>query len=449
MNQSALTPQAGLHVAVIMDGTGAGGPRAGCAHGRPRAGCRGGCAAPWRRRRTSASGRSRSTRSPPTHCAGRRVRCASCCGSSRVTCARRPPTLAARGVRLRVIGRRDGLPAPLVATIARAERRTAGGRALELRIAIDYSARDAIIRAASRLAPGETERAAFARHLGEACRADGAPTWTRRAHGRRARLSDFLLWECAYAELYFHAARVARLRPRGPAAPSPTSAPHATLRRRRRGERRPVQRGARMSPRLDPARDAQRRRSIPRAVAARGARAGAADRDENLLAGGRRSIRCGGRRHHRAPHLRAAGLRAGGLVSRAGRARRPRRPARALCPDEARRTPTRWPSATACSSAAHSRRPSERGALAPRYEATWETAYRDDPPPRRDVLARRSFLATTSLIATRGCHNRCGFCYLATDGLRDENLAASRKCTPRAAELRARVRPAARSRGSR
>src|SRR5213078_4186117 len=60
----------------------------------------------------------------------------------------------------------------------------------------------------------------------------------------------------------------------------------------------------------------------------------------------------------------------------------------------------------------------ERGALAPRYEATWETAYRDDPPPRRDLLPRRSFLTTTSLIATRGCHNRCGFCYLATDGLR-------------------------------
>src|SRR3989442_6493259 len=60
----------------------------------------------------------------------------------------------------------------------------------------------------------------------------------------------------------------------------------------------------------------------------------------------------------------------------------------------------------------------ERGALAPRYEATWETAYRDDPPPRRDLLPRRSFLTTTSLIATRGCHNRYGFCYLATDGLR-------------------------------
>ena len=49
--------------------------------------------------------------------------------------------------------------------------------------------------------------------------------------------------------------------------------------------------------------------------------------------------------------------------------------------------------------------------------ATTARPYRDDPPPRRDLLPRRSFLTTTSLIATRGCHNRCGFCYLATDGL--------------------------------
>ena len=40
-----------------------------------------------------------------------------------------------------------------------------------------------------------------------------------------------------------------------------------------------------------------------------------------------------------------------------------------------------------------------------------------DPVPRRDLLSRDSYLTTTSSIATRGCHNRCGFCYLATDGL--------------------------------
>jgi radical SAM superfamily enzyme YgiQ (UPF0313 family) len=58
------------------------------------------------------------------------------------------------------------------------------------------------------------------------------------------------------------------------------------------------------------------------------------------------------------------------------------------------------------------------GRLQPRYQASFERPYREDPPPRRDLLPRRSFLTTSSLIATRGCHNRCGFCYLATDGLR-------------------------------
>ncbi|HEY3618940.1 MAG TPA: radical SAM protein [Candidatus Sulfotelmatobacter sp.] len=60
----------------------------------------------------------------------------------------------------------------------------------------------------------------------------------------------------------------------------------------------------------------------------------------------------------------------------------------------------------------------ERNSLQPRYVATYENDYRDDPAPRRSLLQRRSFLTTTSLIATRGCHNRCGFCYLATEGLR-------------------------------
>lgn len=60
----------------------------------------------------------------------------------------------------------------------------------------------------------------------------------------------------------------------------------------------------------------------------------------------------------------------------------------------------------------------ERGQLKPRYYAAYDNQYSDDPMPRREILARDSFLTTTSLIATRGCHNRCGFCYLATDGLR-------------------------------
>ena len=60
----------------------------------------------------------------------------------------------------------------------------------------------------------------------------------------------------------------------------------------------------------------------------------------------------------------------------------------------------------------------EKGALQPVYRVMYENEYRDDPSPRRDLLPRKSFLTTTSLIATRGCHNRCGFCYLSTEGLR-------------------------------
>jgi radical SAM superfamily enzyme YgiQ (UPF0313 family) len=59
----------------------------------------------------------------------------------------------------------------------------------------------------------------------------------------------------------------------------------------------------------------------------------------------------------------------------------------------------------------------EGGRLQPVYRGSYRRPYREDPPPRRSLVSRRGFLTTTSLIATRGCHNRCGFCYLATDGL--------------------------------
>ena len=59
----------------------------------------------------------------------------------------------------------------------------------------------------------------------------------------------------------------------------------------------------------------------------------------------------------------------------------------------------------------------EAGRLAARYEGSYHRPYRDDPAPRRELLPRESFLTTSSLIATRGCHNRCRFCYLATAGL--------------------------------
>lgn len=59
-----------------------------------------------------------------------------------------------------------------------------------------------------------------------------------------------------------------------------------------------------------------------------------------------------------------------------------------------------------------------RGVLEPVYRADFRTPYRDAPSPRRDLVPRASFLTTASLMATRGCHNRCDFCYLSTRGVR-------------------------------
>jgi radical SAM superfamily enzyme YgiQ (UPF0313 family) len=57
------------------------------------------------------------------------------------------------------------------------------------------------------------------------------------------------------------------------------------------------------------------------------------------------------------------------------------------------------------------------GNLQKTYRGDYRRPYRDDPPPRRDLLPRHGFLTTASLIATRGCHSRCEFCYLSTRGL--------------------------------
>jgi len=59
----------------------------------------------------------------------------------------------------------------------------------------------------------------------------------------------------------------------------------------------------------------------------------------------------------------------------------------------------------------------EAGSLRPRYETGFSRPYSLDPTARREILPRDAFLTTTSVIATRGCHNRCGFCYLSTEGL--------------------------------
>ena len=109
------------------------------------------------------------------------------------------PKCIERGIRLEVIGRRDRLDPGLTATIAEIEHETSRGHALHLRIAVDYSARDAILRAASRLdARVDVTRERFARLLGEAPDVD-----LMIRTGGEQRLSDFLLWESAYAELVF------------------------------------------------------------------------------------------------------------------------------------------------------------------------------------------------------------------------------------------------------
>src|SRR5579863_7787956 len=101
----------------------------------------------------------------------------------------------ANGVRLTAIGRRDRLPAPLVALLEESERKTAGGRRLLLRLAIDYSSRQAILDAARR-APANVSEEQFSSLVGPDV------DLLIRTSGEQ-RLSDFLLWECAYAEMIF------------------------------------------------------------------------------------------------------------------------------------------------------------------------------------------------------------------------------------------------------
>jgi undecaprenyl diphosphate synthase len=114
----------------------------------------------------------------------------------------------ANGVRLCIVGRRDRLDPALRHAIDGAEAATRHGTQLVLRIALDYSARDAIA-AAARLAPTgiADARADLAARLGVVMH-DHAPVrdvdLLIRTGGEQ-RLSDFLLWECAYAELWFTA----------------------------------------------------------------------------------------------------------------------------------------------------------------------------------------------------------------------------------------------------
>jgi undecaprenyl diphosphate synthase len=111
---------------------------------------------------------------------------------------------AKNGVRMTVIGRRDRLPVELCKAIETAELATRGGTRLDLRIALDYSARESILRAAQFVDGRSMGPETFAQVLNSVTNAGPSRDVDLLIRtGGEQRLSDFLLWECAYAELYF------------------------------------------------------------------------------------------------------------------------------------------------------------------------------------------------------------------------------------------------------
>jgi len=206
LKSSVRLPGTGLHVAIIMDGSGRWAERRG-----------------WPRSAGHRAGE-RAVRTV--------VEAAAEAGIGTLTLFafsganwRRPPAEAARlmeifrgffdgqadahreqGVRVNVIGRRDRLPGALLAAIERAERTAAAGSKLHLRLAIDYSAREAVLEAVARLASSSNlGPRAFTQALAEAIHeAAPAPEIDLLIRtGGEQRLSDCLLWEGAFAELIF------------------------------------------------------------------------------------------------------------------------------------------------------------------------------------------------------------------------------------------------------
>ncbi len=109
------------------------------------------------------------------------------------------------GVRLTILGRRDRLPSSLRHTVEQVEAITSTGSRMHLRVAVDYSARDAVLRAAEAMRGDTMSRDGFSDLL---ARTDHDRLPARDVDlvirtGGEQRLSDFLLWECAYAELLF------------------------------------------------------------------------------------------------------------------------------------------------------------------------------------------------------------------------------------------------------
>ncbi|MEM7168912.1 MAG: isoprenyl transferase [Pseudomonadota bacterium] len=113
------------------------------------------------------------------------------------------------GVRLRIVGQRERLPKDVVALIEESEKLTSGGTSLNLTIALSYGARQDIISASQSLAraardgeldPGDIDESHFGGVLSTSALPD--PDLLIRTSGEQ-RISNFLLWELAYAELVF------------------------------------------------------------------------------------------------------------------------------------------------------------------------------------------------------------------------------------------------------
>jgi undecaprenyl diphosphate synthase len=107
-----------------------------------------------------------------------------------------------QSIRINVIGRRDRLRQSLVRAIEQSERLTADCSRMQLRIAIDYSSQHSILEVARRGPRSLEEFEGLLAHVDHSVADSGAVDLLIRTGGEQ-RLSDFLLWDCAYAELYF------------------------------------------------------------------------------------------------------------------------------------------------------------------------------------------------------------------------------------------------------
>ncbi len=208
MIQSAFPDPKGLHVAIIMDGNG----RWASVRGRPRE---------WGHREGAHAVRRVVEAAPDLgvgtltlyafssdnwHRPAREVRALMALFRSYLR--KEVPELRENGVRLEVLGRRDRLSPGLVAAICNAERATAREGHLRLRLAVDYSSRDILVEAARLAALSgslELDRDDFAALVGQAMGSqEPSPEVDLLIRtGGEQRLSDFLLWECAYAEMMF------------------------------------------------------------------------------------------------------------------------------------------------------------------------------------------------------------------------------------------------------